>query len=361
MAFGLIDADGACQINTTALATTATIVTTTAATATMLMMSSVASRCISSSLPPSFPGGLSEVLVACNVYVSAGGGHPIHRRVLQQLLQGAQSQCKSSPSSSSSGDDDGSDDGPAAVVVHAYADPVYNRSSFHLAGAAPRVAEVASDLANGAIRSLRRCRRGDDDDDEDEAPSGAAGFEDDGDSPSSSALAYHPSVGLVDHVAVMPLFGRDELLGEGESIGRDWRDDNFVPRTASGWTARFIGESMLRSHGTGSGSEGCTGPLQVHYYGSAHPRAKPLAEVRRERTNFFKSGGMLSKDDGDEDHHHHRRQQQQQREVATVGAPLCFVENYNLRLSSRCSRRTAQSLTRYEMIFEAFGAVRDIF
>ena len=40
-------------------------------------------------------------------------------------------------------------------VVHAYADPVYNRSSFHLAGHAKPGASVACHLARDAISRLR--------------------------------------------------------------------------------------------------------------------------------------------------------------------------------------------------------------
>jgi ATP-dependent exoDNAse (exonuclease V) beta subunit len=92
----------------------------------------------------------------------------------------------------------------------------------------------------------------------------------------------------------------------------------------SGWVARSIGHAMSNI-GT-----------QVLYYGHAHADKIPLATVRRESTNFF-----------------HPAAEQQQGSTpfhpgqATVGAPPSFAENYNIRLTSQCTKSQARSLTKF--------------
>lgn len=204
---------------------------------------------------------LARGLVASNVYVSAGSKQS-HVPILLNLLELAQR-------------------GPTAVV-HAYADGIYNRSSFHLVGEAGQVVETATDLALMAIDALRK------------------------DTSDLTTASPHPTVGIVDHIAVMPLFGRDSSVAT----------DPFEPNTPSGWAARKIGTGLAKL-------------VDVLYYGSAHPTSKSLADVRREQTSFFQS--TLS-------------HQAPMRQVTTVGAPLGFVENYNIRL--RCPQSVARSLTR---------------
>jgi len=280
---------------------------------------------------------LSQMLVACNVYVSAGGGgknRNQHAKVLSKLLADAQANCRRL-STRHHGQPSASDDtstvrarGVTVVVVHAYADPIYDRSSFHLAGSADRVAVVASDLATSAIRYLRQAA--------------ANGGENDQSDLSDNTDRSHPSVGLVDHIAVMPLIGSDDHETDSSVLGKktpskpDQQDDHDHD-SASGWAARQIGRAMMTAATSIS--------LQVLYYGSAPPSRKPLAEVRRERTNFFQSGGLSLASTDKKGTASQRKSSRQQ--VATVGAPLYFAENYNIRLSNRCSKRVAQTLTRF--------------
>ena len=222
--------------------------------------------------------------VACNVYVSAGGEIG-HRPILLNLLRQAQGACQ-----------------PGKVgIVHAYTDQAYNRSSFHLVGQAEPLSRVAATLASQAIHSLRSYTAA---------------------NPPTSTLeedqAHHPYVGCVDHIAIMPVEGKDSINDTNESD-----NDDFVPSTPSGTAARQVGK-VLQESGT-----------SVYYYGSAHPKATSLATVRREKTQFFKSGG-LSNESGDV----------KRVEVATVGAPLEFVENYNIRMKPTCPKNKAQSLTK---------------
>lgn len=221
-----------------------------------------------------------QPLVACNVYVSAG--RPQHADLLLRLLSNAQGQCHSLRAVNAT---------EKIVVVHAYADGPYDRSSFHLAGQPDPVVAVASELAKGAIQGLLAtppCEEEDQD------------------------ASRHPFVGMVDHVAVMPL---DET---NHTVHSDMGGDSYKP---TGWAARRIG-SVLDQLG-----------VEVHYYGDAHPEGTPLATVRREQTSFFRSGGL-----GDSSPSNSRVG------VSTVGAPPSFVENFNVRLRTDF-RQTARSLT----------------
>lgn len=239
-------------------------------------------------------------LVAANVYVTASG-RKSHAAVLISLLSEAQRHCvhlardstlRTTPTMQLHSLS-------TAAVAHAYADPVYNRSSFHFAGTAGNVVQLVSHLVDQAVTKLST----------EEGTNASEEFS-------------HPTVGLVDHIAVMPLDGLDNA----ENSLSFENDKAYEPKTASGWAARRIGESMNKS-----------AKFDVFYYGSADPHGSPLATVRRERTSFFRSGG-ISKGLSD-------ASQSIQNQVATIGAPLHFVENYNIRLL--CSKNTAQSLTRH--------------
>jgi glutamate formiminotransferase len=222
-------------------------------------------------------------LVGCNIYISAGA-KAAHVSTLLQLLTSAQQHDKH------------------VAVVHAYADPVYNRSSFHLAGPAGHVAVVASQLAVNAFRQFKEESRLVDE----------------------TVMTHHPSVGFVDHVAVMPLMGSDDADEEYkqqqmEHDTFDTDEEDFLPRTASGWAARQIGRALAKEQ------------VRVLYYASASRTCEPLATVRRERTSFFQRTSTTSNT---------------AMQIATIGAPLHFVENYNVLLSSSCSKKRAHSLTR---------------
>jgi Formiminotransferase domain, N-terminal subdomain len=298
----------------------------------------------------------SQSLLACNVYVSAGQ-QTRHERILLQLLRDAQSMCaaaaagaSSSSSSSSSSDDDDDDDDESndetrrrmllspVIMVHAYADPVYNRSSFHLAGtnAGNALVDVAASLAISAIQMLAR----NDADDEHTIKEEAS----DTSTSSSDCTSqnehhhhhhHHPFVGYVDHISVMPLASPTDQNVNGSNHTVFDRDD-FQPKacSASGMAARAIGKALEEA---GLVDE-------VYYYGDAHPLGTPLATVRRERTRFFQTGGCCSKSDTTTPATSPTVAKPQ---VTTVGAPPEFVENFNVRLTRHVSKAMAQSLTRH--------------
>lgn len=178
------------------------------------------------------------------------------------------------------------------VIVHAYADEPYDRSSFHLAGNAQPVAEVASMIAMQSIEGLASLPK----------------------QQEESESSRHPFVGLVDHISVMPLVTVNEA------------DEKGGITSAHGEAAKIVGERLKKIG------------VQVFYYGDAHPEGTLLAVVRRERTNFFKTGGLETTI---VDEH-----KSFEKGVATVGAPSTFVENFNIRLTSNCDLKTARSLTK---------------
>jgi len=200
------------------------------------------------------------------------------------------------------------------VVVHAFSDVVYNRSSIHLAGSEGALASVVADLVNRAQERLRE----------------DADLNADTGTPFKQNVAHHPYVGLVDHVSIMPL----ETPQDNTSATNNDNRHSF-PATVWGRAARFIGESMASSQKT-----------QVFYYGAADPNNTPLAEVRRAKTQFFQSGG-LEKPASPRISTPPQQQQHPKEDVAIVGAPSGFVENFNIRLTSKCTKKMAQSLTRF--------------
>jgi hypothetical protein len=248
----------------------------------------------------------SSPFVACNIYVSAGA-LPSHARWLMDILRSAQAQ--SHPGE--------------MVVVHAYTDTVYNRSSFHVAGLSEAVSHVATHVATSAIQALRHERQ---------SSTGSTPIHSHNDTQNQDVT--HPFVGMVDHIAVMPLFHSDsDEATTNPQVDANKSSSNIVletslwtPTTVSGMCARRIGEELYQSQ--------CID--HVLYYGTAHPEGTPLARVRKEHTSFFHSGGLAVSTIGTPP----------SRNVATIGAPLEFAENYNIRLTSQCSRRVAQSLTR---------------
>jgi glutamate formiminotransferase len=183
------------------------------------------------------------------------------------------------------------------AIVHAYADGTYDRSSFHLAGTLHPTTEVASLIAVKAIEGLEQLPRD-----------------------ASQEKSRHPFVGLVDHISVMP-------LRNSTSVGSWVGDESASPH---GKASRMIGK-QLEEIG-----------VEVYYYGDANSEGIPLAQVRREQTNFFRSGGLETT--GSEAAH---GDAQRSTGVATVGAPSTFVENFNIRLTSKCDITAARSLTRF--------------
>eukprot|EP00586_Coscinodiscus_wailesii_P011425 CAMPEP_0172506510 /NCGR_PEP_ID=MMETSP1066-20121228/195708_1 /TAXON_ID=671091 /ORGANISM="Coscinodiscus wailesii, Strain CCMP2513" /LENGTH=347 /DNA_ID=CAMNT_0013283567 /DNA_START=53 /DNA_END=1096 /DNA_ORIENTATION=+ len=234
--------------------------------------------------PTSIPKALSKNLLACNIYVSAG--HPSLSSHLLSLLLQSQKQCLSLLPHN------------RVAIVHAFTDVTYRRSSFHVAGDAEGVTTVSSRLASDAMTSLV-----------------GVGVDpllpDENNNDVVTRNTRHPFVGIVDHVSVMPL-------------ERDGNDESEETTTAHGLAARAIGEVLSQ--------RGC----HVHYYGRACEDNTPLATVRRDKTSFFKSGGLETERGTSSPYDYG---------AATVGAPDSFVENFNVRLRGS-DRRTAASLAR---------------
>mmetsp|Transcript_21742 Transcript_21742/g.47410 ORF Transcript_21742/g.47410 Transcript_21742/m.47410 type:complete len:366 (-) Transcript_21742:1353-2450(-) len=259
--------------------------------------------------------------VACNVYVSAGrqGGAPI----LLDVLAKAQQRCQYLRRHKVTASPERNDHTGTKIahtkqlhpiaLVHAFADVPYDRSSFHLAGTADCVADVASLIATQALKGLAKIF--------DPVKATCNSSE-----PDEEPGSRHPYVGIVDHVAVMPLLNTYE-----KSTGTRTDDSfqvSFEAPDANGQTAIQIGQAISEVG------------AKVYYYGSADPDYTPLAQVRRECTKFFKSGGL--KEESKVDTHATGGIYG----VATVGAPSSFVENYNIRLSATCSKTMARSLTK---------------
>jgi len=252
----------------------------------------------------------SRVIVACNIYVSAGGTL-LHRDLLLRLLTETQEHCRRSNKNETQSQSTTMKEQQRVAVVHAFRDGPYDRSSFHLAGSPALVADVGSSLAGRAIRSLSLLETNcDNDEKSDDAMTGMDGC--DASHPQESNTnetieQRHPTVGLVDHVSVLPL--KDEAA-----------------TSITGSVARDIGEA-IKALGA-----------DVLYYGRAHPSGKELAAVRRESTRFFESSKSNSnsllatvstKAAGQ----------------VTVGAPPRFVENYNIRLQPNVGKKIARTLT----------------
>ena len=251
-------------------------------------------------------------LVACNIYVSAGG-HPSHRELLLGLLGETQEHCRRVNNAKDNANSKSTALNPRVVVVHAFRDGPYDRSSFHLAGAPDMVADVGSSLAVNAVQALMRLETTD-------TTTNRVGDQIEVKGRELSG-GRHPTVGLVDHVSVLSL---------------DENSRNNDKNEITGSVAQNIGKS-LESVGA-----------DVLYYGDAHPSRKELAAVRRESTRFFEGNktandGARAKDDTNTTH----------AGQATVGAPQKFVENFNIRLRKGITRKVARTLT--ESVRECSG------
>ena len=242
----------------------------------------------------------STSLVACNIYITSAAS-----AALPSLLSRAQDHCRQLRLIQNQqvirSDEKYKKESNAAVaaIVRAYADIPYDRSSFHLAGRSDCVAEVAIRLIQNALNEIE--------------------LKNDNNDPSNKLEARHPFVGLVDHVSIMPIIANQE----------------FVPTatpTAAATAAREIGSQIDQSNS-----------IKIHYYGLACPNHTPLATVRRQ-TSFFKSGG--AHDESSSCNFNNQEQTNQfEKGECTIGAPLDFVENYNIRLTSNVDFGTAKTLT----------------
>uniref|UniRef100_A0A7S3V976 Formiminotransferase N-terminal subdomain domain-containing protein n=1 Tax=Chaetoceros debilis TaxID=122233 RepID=A0A7S3V976_9STRA len=342
----------------------------------------------------------SNEVVACNIYVSAGG-RSHHAKPLLNLLKSTQEKCRQLRSN-------GTGNGNTNIVncsrttlsprdlaaestssrnvererhqriqnkiavIHAYADGPYNRSSFHIAGNADCVCQIASHIALGAIDFLSCI----------DANTGAnananannSKEENGGDNlsrnvSSSNDDSTHPLVGLVDHISVMPLSNDiietglvvndkpnkenpDVNAGADVDLGKDnithtqtnSSSATFIPPDVHGMVARSIA-NVLDQLG-----------VKIETYASADPDNTPLAIVRKQKTSFFKSGGLTAENDNTENDNEHADKNEKHRKitrevqknlgVCTVGSPPCFVENYNVRLTKNISKKQAMRLTK---------------
>ena len=284
--------------------------------------------------------------VACNVYISAGS--KLYSQALLKILKDTQKYCLKQQQEQKQ----------RVVVVHAFADQPYNRSSIHLAGTPKGISNVASYLTTNAIQTLNDIYK---------SKKVIANNTDT--TTTISTKTDHPTVGLVDHVSVLPLtttnpshdFNNhhdddDDSSKHQISTKEQWYecfdDDNpsasssttttpttntntntntkistpDTPTLPTGWVAREIGIALQKIG------------VDVLLYGYAHEdTSTPLATIRRERTKFFKNSSK-SKTSG----HHYPFVGQ-----ATVGAPTHFVENYNIRLKSHVDKKLAMDLTKY--------------
>lgn len=225
-------------------------------------------------------------LVACNVYVSAGRRQ--HSKELLNILRSSQKLCQQLRSNAANSNN-------SIAIVHAYADGPYDRSSFHIAGGANNVMIVASHLAKSAIDLLQSSisRQSDHDD-----------------------HSRHPLVGIVDHVSVMP------LTESTSRINIEKRDDIYIPSDAHGLAALCISHELSQRG------------VQCYTYGTADPNHTPLAQVRKQKTSFFKSGSL------------NENNTKQFLGICTVGSPSNFVENFNIRLTNNVTKQQAMSLTK---------------
>ena len=222
------------------------------------------------------------------------------------------------------------------ALIHAYADEPYDRSSFHLAGNAYLVADVASFIALDAIDSLQSYNNNNNRDGTLDKEKVGRDY---------GKEAKHPLIGLVDHISVMPLTPSDATTAtattatatnnEEEEI-RFQPNGTYIPSDSHGLSSVYIGKQLLQSE---------KNDIDVLYYGSAHPNQTPLATVRREQTKFFKSGGLMD-DNNNNNKDNQNCIMEKVRNQCTVGSPPFFVENYNILLSKNVSRKKAMKLTK---------------
>lgn len=247
----------------------------------------------------------STSLVACNIYITSAAS-----AALPSLLSRAQDHCRQlrlvQQQHIIRSDETKESNAAVAAIVHAYADIPYDRSSFHLAGRSDCVAEVAIQLIQNAVNEIE-LKKNDDND------------------PSKKLESRHPFVGLVDHVSIMPITIANQESGPTNPA--------TSTATAAAAAAREIGSQIDQSN-----------RIKVHYYGLACPNHTPLATVRR-KTSFFRSGAHDSSHINNDEDQEQAAVEEFDKGECTIGAPLDFVENYNIRLTSNVDFSTAKTLT----------------
>jgi Formiminotransferase domain, N-terminal subdomain len=262
----------------------------------------------------------NSTIVACNVYVSEGRSKDILSRLLDcAVSRGGPSCC--------------------CRLVHVFCDARYNRSSFHFVGSTLGIISVVAPFCWEAWTTLERKARMTDSTDTSSISSSPPS------SPSPSSFHHlrsasdHPTVGYVDHIAVLPLTNTIGTVHANHRRVQGSDDEANV----TGMTAMSIGQYLEARNPQSRAPR-----VGVLYYGSACPDRTPLATVRRNQTNFFQQQ--------QQQHHYHQEQQStttvttptstaiESPPSVTIGAPGMFVENYNIRL--RCDRATARTLTK---------------
>lgn len=310
--------------------------------------------------------------MACNIYISAASSRPSHPATLLNLLRRAQDHCRHIRSGSgvihnagkkaihpttkaAKGETTRTPLCSPVAIVHAYADIPYDRSSIHLAGYSECVADVASQLIRNALSELEFDSFGG----SDTTTSEEAATAKETMTPNSGKSTRHPTVGLIDHVSVMPLVMSPSIspLPSYTPVGNssphstspsveiekvDQVKEKSVEAAAK--AARQIGDNL--SQYTNSNS------LEIFYYGKACPKNTPLATVRRERTSFFNSAGIRKLLDDVSAIKNVDEVQEMNKNISlpkfgsmTIGTPQNFVENFNIRLTSKCTRSMARMLT----------------
>jgi hypothetical protein len=283
-------------------------------------------------------------VVAANVYITAGGDPSRHRPILSALVKQAQEMIRAVSLNQSAAAADDSSTGTliskneptstsCGILVHAYTDLVYNRSSWHLAGSPHVIATVVPALVTSAIQQLLLVAVHDNE---------ATSTQNDA-LLSNNGITPHPTVGLVDHVAIMPLVP-------------DYTDDTNAQlvesQRAASSVAHRIRSTLEQTGPCHDVPRGEPVSFQALPYGIVHPTDHgndeeyiALAEVRRTRTRFFQTiakpqpsaaSASLTNRDSTDNHQH----------VILVGAPRYFVENYNVRLTAQSHRTDAQRLCR---------------
>mmetsp|Transcript_20343 Transcript_20343/g.33199 ORF Transcript_20343/g.33199 Transcript_20343/m.33199 type:complete len:407 (+) Transcript_20343:75-1295(+) len=260
-------------------------------------------------------------VVACNIYITAASSHS---STLLSLLRRAQDHCQQLRHQQNNGhnkDTTARNDAFAGnqrimapvAIIHAYADIPYDRSSFHLAGRPDFVSDVASRLICNALNEIDLdCSHINDN------KSG------------ENKESRHPFVGLVDHVSVMAMaYPTNDNGGSKDKC------------EAASNAAHEIGNRISK-----------TNLVNVHYYGMACPNNTPLATVRREKTSFFKSGGAVDKEQMGQYKGASPKETSASPNVAlkgdtTIGAPVNFAENFNIRLTSKVNFDQAKTLTQF--------------
>jgi Formiminotransferase domain, N-terminal subdomain len=269
-------------------------------------------------------------LVACDIFVAAGADQESHGPILTNLLRRAQEQIRSQLLFSSETNDTATatsidpwvDNLPVAALVHARCEPVYNRSSLHMAGSASIVAKVAKEVAVQAVVDLRNLYE------QNPALKTQLG----------TLETHYPTVGLVDHVCTMPLLVSDDeshraitpvttSLSNSDTITTTVTPNFRDALSPAGQVARVVGEALRDELG-----------MLVFFYGLAHrSQNRDYADVRGKQTRHLKRlAGLVPP--GDTTSH--------RPEICSVGAYTQYIEHLAVRMNAVCGKKRARHLRR---------------